>query len=122
MHHDCVHAIGHRERFEVGLDGHGEGEFVNKVHWRAGDNRTAAQILEAEDCETRKGNIDVTTGRHIRYSLKFDCRCDTFQCVHKLYYLDITKKRYRCSLLHISDCTINCVFVSCCSQYLSFIL
>lgn len=49
VHHDCVHAVGHGERLEVGLDGHREGQFVDKVHRCAGDDGTAAQILEAED-------------------------------------------------------------------------
>lgn len=49
MHHDCIHAVGHGERLEVGLDGDRERQFVNEVHRCAGDNRTAAQILEAED-------------------------------------------------------------------------
>ncbi len=62
MHHDGIHAIGHRERLEVGLDGHREGQFINKVHRRAGDDGTAAQILEAEDCGTKKGNMDVMIG------------------------------------------------------------
>lgn len=49
MHHDCIHAIGHRERFEVGLDSHRERQFVDEVHRRAGDDGAAAQILETED-------------------------------------------------------------------------
>lgn len=64
MHHDCVHAIGHGERLEVGLDGHREGQFVNEVHRCAGDDRTAAQILETEDCGTRKTG---TWMRHLQY-------------------------------------------------------
>lgn len=56
MHHDCIHAIGHGERLEVGLDGHREGKFVNEVHRCAGDDRTAAQILQTEDCGNR--NMD----------------------------------------------------------------
>ncbi len=57
MHHDGVHAVGHRERLEVGLDGHRKGQFVNEVHRCAGDDGAAAQILEAEHCGTRKDNM-----------------------------------------------------------------
>ena len=53
MHHDCIHAVGHGERLEVGLDGHREGQLVDEVHRCAGNDRAAAQILEAEDCRTR---------------------------------------------------------------------
>lgn len=49
MHHDCIHSVSHGERLEVGLNSHREGQFVNEVHRCAGDNRTATQILEAED-------------------------------------------------------------------------
>lgn len=54
MHHDCIHAVGHGERLEVRLDGHGEGQLINEVHRRAGDNGTAAKILEAEDYGPKK--------------------------------------------------------------------
>lgn len=54
MHHDCVHAVCHGERLEVRLDCDGEGQFVDEVDRCAGDYRTAAQVLEAEDCGTRK--------------------------------------------------------------------
>ena len=56
MHHDCIHAVGHGERLEVGLDGNRERQFVNEVHRCAGDNRTAAQILKAEYWRARRGN------------------------------------------------------------------
>lgn len=53
MHHDSIHAVGHGERLEVGLDGHGEGQLVDEVDRHTGDNRSAAQVLEAENCGSR---------------------------------------------------------------------
>ena len=49
MHHHCVHPIGHREGLEVGLYRHGQRQLVDQVDGRAGDNRSAAQVLESED-------------------------------------------------------------------------
>lgn len=48
MHHDCVHAVGHGERLEVGLYGHGEGQLINQVNRGAGHDGAAAKILKAE--------------------------------------------------------------------------
>lgn len=67
MHHDCIHAVGHGERLEVGLDGNRERQFVNEVHWCAGDNRTAAQILKAKDWRARTGNMIVRTVCHVKH-------------------------------------------------------
>lgn len=88
MHHDRVHAVSHGERLEVRLDGHREGQFIDEVHGCAGDDRTAAQVLEAEDCGTRKGNVDVMTGGHVMLEIY-------------TYYLDATKKR-QIFTVHIS--------------------
>lgn len=50
MHHDGVHAVGHGEGLEVGLDGHGQRQLVDEVHRRARHDGPAAQVLQAEDC------------------------------------------------------------------------
>lgn len=107
MHHDRVHAVSHGERLEVRLDGHREGQFIDEVHGCAGDDRTAAQVLEAEDCGTRKGNVDVMTGGHVMLEIY-------------TYYLDATKKR-QIFTVHISysRCSIN--VVSCCYQCLCYL-
>jgi len=60
MHHDGVHPVGHGEGLEVGLDGHGEGQLVDEVDRCTGDNRAAAQVLEAEDCGRADTNWDYT--------------------------------------------------------------
>lgn len=75
MHHDRIHAVGHGERLEMGLDGHWEGQFVNQVDWCAGDNGTATQVLEAKDWITRyKKKKEYFTDRymsgcHIEYTV-----------------------------------------------------
>lgn len=87
MHHDCIHAIGHGERFEVGFDGHRERQFVNEVHLRAGDNRTAAQILEAENWRTGKVNLYVMNVCHVRYRQMWDICFSIWlsrMCMHDL--------------------------------------
>lgn len=99
MHHDCVHAVGHGERLEVGLDGHGEGQFVNKVHRCAGDDGAAAQILEAEDCGGRGGDTFITpqySSTHV-FCMFINCTI----CIHQA----------PCTFLTV--CTRNVVFVSC---------
>lgn len=50
MHHDSVHAVGHGEGLEVGLDGDGEWELVDEMDRRARHDGPAAQVLQAEDC------------------------------------------------------------------------
>lgn len=50
MHHDGVHAIGHREGLEMALDGDGQRELVDEVHGGAGDNGPTAEVLQAEHC------------------------------------------------------------------------
>lgn len=77
MHHDCIHAIGHGERLEVGLDGHREGKFVNEVHRCAGDDRTAAQILQTEDC----GNTGIWMSTCQRSAVLIK----VFHCIHQIY-------------------------------------
>lgn len=62
MHHDGVHAIGHGEGLEVGLDGNGQWELVNEMDWSAGHDGSAAEVLEAEDCRKKKqGKILLTS-------------------------------------------------------------
>lgn len=55
VHHDCVHAIGHRERLEVALDGDGQRELVDEVHRGAGNDGPATEVLQAEHC--RRGQM-----------------------------------------------------------------
>lgn len=50
MHHHGIHAIGHREGLEVALDGDRQWELVDEVHWSAGDDGAAAEVLQAEHC------------------------------------------------------------------------
>lgn len=50
MHHHCIHAVGHGEGLQVALDGDGKGQLVNEVDGCAGDNRAAAEVLQAEHC------------------------------------------------------------------------
>lgn len=45
MHHHRVHPVGHGEGFQVALDGDGQGELVDEVHWGAGHDGSAAQVL-----------------------------------------------------------------------------
>ena len=58
MHHDGVHAVGHGEGAQVGLDGHREGQLVDEVDRGAGDYGATAEVLEAEDWG-HKGRGDV---------------------------------------------------------------
>lgn len=51
MHHDGVHAIGHREGLEVALDGDGQRELVDEVHGGAETTGPAAEVLQTEYCE-----------------------------------------------------------------------
>lgn len=55
MHHDSVHAVGHGEGLEVALDGDGQWELVDEVDRGAGDDGTAAEVLQAEDWGTQGG-------------------------------------------------------------------
>lgn len=48
VHHDCVHAVGHREGLQVALDGHRKRQLINEVNGGAGNDGTAAQVLQAE--------------------------------------------------------------------------
>lgn len=48
MHHDSIHAIGHREGLEVAFDGDRQRELIDEVHGGAGDDGTAAEVLQAE--------------------------------------------------------------------------
>lgn len=59
MHHHGVHAVGHRERLQVRFDGNRKRQLVDEVHWGAGDDGTAAQVLEAEDWNKKNELIDV---------------------------------------------------------------
>lgn len=59
MHHDSIHAIGHREGLEVALDGDGQRELVDEMHRGTGDDGTAAEVLQTEYCrEVKKGVSD----------------------------------------------------------------
>lgn len=60
VHHDGVHPVGHGEGLQVALNGDGERQLVYQVHRGAGDNGTAAQILQAEYW-THKHRDRVTT-------------------------------------------------------------
>lgn len=55
MHHDGVHAVGHGEGLEVGLDGDRQRELVDEVDRRARHNGSAAEILETKDCRWKGG-------------------------------------------------------------------
>lgn len=48
MHHHCVHPVGHGEGFQVTLDGDGQRQLVDEVHGGAGNDGSAAQVLQAE--------------------------------------------------------------------------
>lgn len=54
VHHDGVHAVGHREGLEVALDGDRQRQLVDEVHGGAGDDRPATEILQAEHCGRAK--------------------------------------------------------------------
>lgn len=45
MHHHRVHPVGHREGFQVTLDGDGQRQLVDEVDWGAGNDGSAAQVL-----------------------------------------------------------------------------
>ena len=49
MHHDGVHAVGHGEGAQMGLDGHGQRQLVDEVDRSTGDDGPAAQVLQRED-------------------------------------------------------------------------
>lgn len=57
VHHDSVHAVGHGEGLEVGLDGDGQRQLVDEVDRRAGHDGSAAEVLQAEHC--RGGQDDL---------------------------------------------------------------
>lgn len=61
MHHDGVHAVGHGEGLEVGLDGDGQRQLVDEVDRRARHNGSAAQVLQAEHCSRGQSDQDVLT-------------------------------------------------------------
>jgi len=50
VHHHCVHPVGHGEGFQVTLDGDGQRQLVDEVHGGAGNDGSAAQVLQAEHC------------------------------------------------------------------------
>lgn len=54
MHHDGVHAVGHGEGLEVGLDGDGQRQLVDEVDRRARHNGSTAEVLQAEHCRGRR--------------------------------------------------------------------
>lgn len=58
MHHHCVHSIGHGEGFQMTLDGDGQWQLVDEVDGCAGDDCTAAEVLEAEHCWERKNQAE----------------------------------------------------------------
>lgn len=65
VHHDGVHAVGHGEGLEVGLDGHGQRQLVDEVHRRARHDGPAAQVLQAEHCGGRDALwVTMTTQAH----------------------------------------------------------
>lgn len=55
VHHDGVHAIGHREGLEVALDGDGQRELVDEVHGGARNDGPAAEVLQTEHCGAGRG-------------------------------------------------------------------
>lgn len=55
MHHDGVHAVGHGEGLEMGLDCDGQRELIDEVDRRARHNGSAAEVLQAEDCREGGG-------------------------------------------------------------------
>lgn len=59
VHHDGVHAVGHGEGLEVGLDGDGQRQLVDEVDRRARHDGSAAEVLQAEHCGQR-GDRDST--------------------------------------------------------------
>lgn len=65
MHHNSVHAIGHRERLEVALDGDRKRELVDEVHGGAGNDGPAAEVLQTEHCRwgSEDGGQGQTVGR-----------------------------------------------------------
>lgn len=58
VHHDRIHAVGHGEGLEVGLDGDGQRQLVNEVDRRAGHDGSAAEVLQAEHCTKRSEPIN----------------------------------------------------------------
>lgn len=54
VHHDRVHAVCHGEGLQVALDGHGKWQLINEVHWGAGHDGAAAQVLQTEYCKNTK--------------------------------------------------------------------
>ena len=72
MHHNSVHAIGHREGLEMALDGDRKRELVDEVHGGAGNDGPAAEVLQTEHCRwgsedggvgSDRGEGDQTMGR-----------------------------------------------------------
>lgn len=55
VHHDGVHAVGHGEGLEVGLDGDGQRQLVDEVDRRARHDGSAAEVLQAEHCREDGG-------------------------------------------------------------------
>lgn len=53
VHHDSIHAVGHGEGLEVGLDGNRQRELVNEVDRCARHDSSTAKVLKAEDCRER---------------------------------------------------------------------
>lgn len=74
VHHDGVHAVGHGERFQVGLDGDRQRQLVNEVDRGARHNGSAAEVLEAEDCREEDGEKVSIKARDI---LVFICHFST---------------------------------------------
>lgn len=66
VHHDGVHAVGHREGLEVRLDGDGQRQLVDEVHRRARHDGPAAEVLQAEHC--REGARLEALGTHFTYA------------------------------------------------------
>lgn len=62
MHHDGVHAVGHGEGLEVGLDGDGQRQLVDEVDRRARHNGSTAEVLQAEHCREDGGQSVRTVG------------------------------------------------------------
>lgn len=58
VHHDGVHAVGHGEGLQVGLDGDGQRQLVDEVDRRARHDGSAAQVLQAEHCKQEDRDQD----------------------------------------------------------------
>lgn len=73
MHHHRVHPVGHGEGFQVALDGDGQRQLVDEVHGGAGNDGSAAQVLQAEHCGEERADSQGRRGARLPSSYTSLC-------------------------------------------------